>query len=139
MVVPWIDGFDPRFTCAQISFFTLFTFLTLHVHLSPSFSLRQDASLRPVFRVLYATIVLLYVRNIFRIIEFAQGFYGYLATHEVFLYTFDFLEIFLCMVLFTAFHFGFYMGPTARARAEGGNVGDVECAIRTPVQPITNA
>ena len=47
-----------------------------------------------VFGALHATMVLVYIRNIFRIVEFSQGFYGYLATHEEFFYGFDFAVVF---------------------------------------------
>lgn len=38
------------------------------------------------------------VRSIFRIAEYAQGYDGYLRTHEAFLYLLDSLPLFLAML-----------------------------------------
>lgn len=39
-------------------------------------------------------------RSIVRLAEFAQGFHGYIISHEVYLYVFDAALMFLCMVIF---------------------------------------
>lgn len=54
--------------------------------------------------VLYATSALILVRSIFRIAEYALGNSGYLLSHEVFLYVFDAVLMFLVMVLFNWVH-----------------------------------
>ena len=51
----------------------------------------------------------MYIRSIFRLIEFSDGWFGTIATHEVYFYVFDFLMIFLCFVVFTALHFGIHL------------------------------
>lgn len=43
------------------------------------------------------------VRSVFRIAEYAQGYFGYLATHEGYFYALDALPIFLCIACFTVF------------------------------------
>lgn len=43
------------------------------------------------------------VRSFFRIAEYAQGYFGYLATHEGYFYALDALPIFLCIACFTVF------------------------------------
>mmetsp|Transcript_28830 Transcript_28830/g.63520 ORF Transcript_28830/g.63520 Transcript_28830/m.63520 type:complete len:320 (-) Transcript_28830:905-1864(-) len=96
----------------QLFFFTLFTLLVIHVQRSERYGFRANARFYPVFWCLYSTIALMYVRNIFRVIEFAQGFRGYLATHEVFFYMFDFVPLFFCFVLFTVLHYGKYLGQS---------------------------
>ena len=42
-----------------------------------------------------------------------QGYYSTLAVHEAFLYCFDFTLIVLCFIIFSVWHFGFYLGRTA--------------------------
>jgi hypothetical protein len=56
----------------QLAFFSSFTIIAIYVHRSPRFGLRGDRSLLPVWIALYATILLMFGRNIFRVIEFAQ-------------------------------------------------------------------
>ncbi|KIY97311.1 hypothetical protein MNEG_10650 [Monoraphidium neglectum] len=122
----------------QLGFFTLFTGVAIHVQRTPRFGFRGCMALRPMFGCMYATIALMYVRNIFRVIEFGQGYKGYLATHEVFFYVFDFVPIFSCFLLFTWLNYGFYFGAAeaaaaaadARAGSSGAPklVGDVEAA-----------
>ncbi|CEJ62836.1 hypothetical protein PMG11_11322 [Penicillium brasilianum] len=53
---------------------------------------------------LYISSLLILVRSVFRLIEFAQGNDGYLISHEVFLYVFDATLMFLAMAAMAAFH-----------------------------------
>lgn len=99
----------------QLGFFTTFTLLVIYTHSSPQFGLGSDPTLRKVYICLYSTITLMFIRNIFRVVEFAQGWDGYLASHEAFFYGLDFVPIFFCFVFFSVFHFGFYLGPGAAA------------------------
>ena len=46
---------------------------------------------------LYIVSVLILVRSTVRVVEYAQGFNGYIYTHEVFLYVFDALLMLLAM------------------------------------------
>ncbi|GBF96335.1 hypothetical protein Rsub_09405 [Raphidocelis subcapitata] len=87
----------------QLGFFTAFTAITVGVHRR---SFARDAAARPLFACLYATISLLYVRNIFRVVEFGMGYHGYLKTHEAFFYAFDFAPLFTCFLFFTFMHYG---------------------------------
>ena len=93
----------------QLIFFTCFTTLTLYINLKRKYGLRGVKAFHPIFFCLYSTIGLMYIRSIFRLIEFAGGWFGYVATHESYFYCFDFLMIFFCFVIFTVFHFGFYL------------------------------
>ncbi|KAM5341550.1 hypothetical protein ACJ41O_014581 [Fusarium nematophilum] len=54
--------------------------------------------------VLYVASMLIMVRSIFRAVEYLQGFNGYLLKHEVYLYLFDAVLMFLVMVLFNCIH-----------------------------------
>jgi len=62
-----------------------------------------------VFRLLFGTICLLIVRNIYRFLEFAMGTTSYVASTEWVFYTFDSLVIVMCLVLYTIYHPGFYI------------------------------
>ncbi|OJJ68908.1 hypothetical protein ASPBRDRAFT_132253 [Aspergillus brasiliensis CBS 101740] len=53
---------------------------------------------------LYAASLLILVRSIFRIIEYAQGNGGYLISHEAFMYVFDSTLMFLAMVVMNVCH-----------------------------------
>lgn len=93
----------------QLFFFTCFTAITIYINLNRKYGLRGVKQYRPVFACLYSTIALMYIRSIFRLIEFADGWFGKIATNEVYFYIFDFLMIFLCFVIFTALHFGVHL------------------------------
>lgn len=53
---------------------------------------------------LYGASVLILVRSVFRLIEYAQGNDGYLISHEVFLYVFDSTLMLATMVLLAWIH-----------------------------------
>jgi hypothetical protein len=53
---------------------------------------------------LYIASALIMVRSIFRVVEYVQGNNGYLLRHEVYLYIFDALLMFLVMCLFNWIH-----------------------------------
>lgn len=54
--------------------------------------------------VLYASSMLIMIRSVFRLIEYLQGNNGYLLHHEIFLYIFDAVLIFITMVIFNICH-----------------------------------
>ena len=43
----------------------------------------------PIFIMLYVTIILLFTRNLYRLIEFGGGFYSKLAVQEGYFYVLD--------------------------------------------------
>ncbi|OKL57473.1 hypothetical protein UA08_07077 [Talaromyces atroroseus] len=53
---------------------------------------------------LYIASILILVRSIFRLIEYAQGNSGYLISHEVFMYVFDAALMFLAMLVMNICH-----------------------------------
>lgn len=63
---------------------------------------------------LYCSSVLILVRSIFRVIEYAQGYDGYLMSHEIYMYIFDALLMFICMLLFNVVHPAYVMDEQAR-------------------------
>ncbi|BGP54438.1 Envelope glycoprotein gp160 [Rhodotorula sphaerocarpa] len=58
---------------------------------------------RPLFCVLAVTCVGIIVRSTFRIVEYAGGYYGELATHEGYFYLLDALPLWLAMTLYCFF------------------------------------
>ncbi|KAK1142202.1 hypothetical protein N8T08_008128 [Aspergillus melleus] len=55
-------------------------------------------------KVLYVTSFLIMIRSIFRLAEYIQGNNGYLLHHEMYLYIFDALLMFVTMVVYNVIH-----------------------------------
>lgn len=70
----------------------------------PTIRLLNEFSWEKHMRALYMASILIMVRSIFRVVEYLQGFNGYLLHHEAYLYIFDALLMFLVMVLFNVVH-----------------------------------
>lgn len=94
---------------ALVLLIALYWATAVYIHVNPRYSIRQSPNMRWLFPVLYACTVLLLTRNIFRLIEFSQGWYGRLAVQEKYFYTLDALLIFLILVINSFFHFGLYL------------------------------
>lgn len=62
--------------------------------------------------VISLSVIFIYIRCIYRVVELKQGFDGYLATHEIFLMFLDALMIAFVGFLFVAFHPMFVFGQT---------------------------
>ncbi|PYH89603.1 RTA1-domain-containing protein [Aspergillus ellipticus CBS 707.79] len=93
----------------QIIFFALFILVSVIFHLR----MRRDPTRRGrkthvkwhrFLIVLYITNVLILTRCVFRVIEFAQGTNGTLQSHEIWLYIFDGLLMFLVMIILLIYH-----------------------------------
>lgn len=62
------------------------------------------------FKALYVIIVLFFIRNIFRLVEYSQGWNGYIFRHAAFAYIFDSTTmLFVCTIL-VLMHPGFVYG-----------------------------
>ncbi|KNG88491.1 hypothetical protein ANOM_003232 [Aspergillus nomiae NRRL 13137] len=72
-----------------------------------------------VMGVLYVSSVLILVRSIFRLIEYAQGNAGYLISHEVFMYVFDSMLMFFTMVVMGFYHPSKLLNPGRMGRQSG--------------------
>lgn len=59
---------------------------------------------RKHLNILYATSLLIMIRSVFRVVEYIQGNDGFILQHELFLYIFDSLLIFIAMVIFNVAH-----------------------------------
>ncbi|KAL3470293.1 RTA1 like protein-domain-containing protein [Aspergillus californicus] len=70
---------------------------------------------------MYAVSVLILIRSVFRLVEFIDGYGGYLMTHEVFIYMFDAFLMFWVMAVLNVWH------PADVIRGgKGGQPADVE-------------
>ncbi|KAL4928061.1 RTA1 domain-containing protein [Aspergillus undulatus] len=59
---------------------------------------------RRLLYALYLTLVLITIRNIFRLIEFSDGVEGHIAVHEAFFYSLDALPIFAGLLVLAVVH-----------------------------------
>lgn len=57
-----------------------------------------------ILLALYVVSALILIRSVFRLIEYKDGFDGYIMTHEVFGYIFDALLMFIAMVVMNVYH-----------------------------------
>lgn len=55
-------------------------------------------------------VIAVFIRCIYRVVELAQGFSGYLITHEVYIMTLDATMIAICCIIFVLFHPQIIMG-----------------------------
>ncbi|PYH91144.1 RTA1 like protein [Aspergillus ellipticus CBS 707.79] len=93
----------------QILFFGFFIITTgifhRRIQQDPrSYSLGSGINWRKLILVLYAASVLILVRSVYRLVEYIEGFGGYLISHEAYLYIFDALLMFVVMLLFHVVH-----------------------------------
>lgn len=76
-------------------------------------------------------VLVVYIRLIYRVVELAQGFTGYLITHEVYLFVLDAMMISICGLIFLPFHPVWSLGTkiivrlaTIKKNEDEVNVGD---------------
>lgn len=93
----------------QIIFFACFLVVASrfhhHLHRQPTTKVRE--SVLPYKRhliSLYLTSFLIFIRSIVRVVEFLQGFDGYVVSHEVFLYVFDSVPMLAVTVILNWLH-----------------------------------
>jgi magnesium-transporting ATPase (P-type) len=111
--------------CVQLVFFTFFliTSVIFHVRIrsrptQQTIESRQDHSLcivrswESVLWGLYIASILILIRSVFRLIEYAQGNDGYLISHEAFMYVFDATLMFFAMVAMNVLHPSVILSPT---------------------------
>lgn len=66
--------------------------------------INTDLPWRKHIIVLYTASTLIMIRSIIRVVEYAQGFSGYILSHEVYLYVFDGTLMFIALVIFNWIH-----------------------------------
>mmetsp|Transcript_12906 Transcript_12906/g.17702 ORF Transcript_12906/g.17702 Transcript_12906/m.17702 type:complete len:302 (+) Transcript_12906:31-936(+) len=90
----------------QIFFFSVFTFMMFQSAYSSTFNLYARDDLKTAFNVLFSTTILIYVRNLFRLIEYASGHTSYITTHEWCFFTFESAPMFLVCLAYCIWPFG---------------------------------
>lgn len=103
--------------CVQLVFFTFFLLTSLLFHARIRSNPTQQAiqatqdhglhitrSWESVIWGLYIASVLILIRSVFRLIEYAQGNDGYLISHEAFMYGFDSTLMLFAMVAMNVLH-----------------------------------
>ncbi|KAJ3389348.1 hypothetical protein CcCBS67573_g02908 [Chytriomyces confervae] len=82
-------------------------------------ALVETKAWRTIFMTLMVSGNFVFLRSVFRIIEFSYGFRGFIATNELYMYVFDFGLMFLALVAFNVNHPGAYLkGQHADAEAK---------------------
>lgn len=77
----------------------------LESNYNPQFASVRARKLVPYFPLAMSISVLaIYIRCVYRVVELAQGFSGYLVTHEVYLMVLDALMIAIVAIVFVPFH-----------------------------------
>jgi len=79
---------------------------------------------------LYAGSLLILIRSIFRVVEYLQGFRGYILSHEIYLYLFD-----ACLMLSVMLIFNWFHPSEVRNGIKGGDYMKGVRVIRAPVWP----
>jgi len=109
----------------QIIIFGFFVVVTMIFHrrmLTVPTILSSDPSLpwQKHLHVLYITSLLIMVRSVVRVVEFAQGFGGVIIEHEWYLYVFDALAMAAVMAVFVVWY------PTQFTKNARRGVGSLE-------------
>lgn len=74
--------------------------------------------------VLYSASALIWVRSVFRVVEYLQGNDGYLISHEVFLYVFDTLLMVVVMAIFLIWYVEHLESTHEHGKGESCNSSD---------------
>lgn len=93
----------------QIAFFGFFTLAAVVFQLrlakAPT---RRSAELNTLWHrhmtALYVTSILILIRSVVRVVEYLQGYDGYLMKHEAFIYIFDALLMLIVMMVLQYLH-----------------------------------
>ncbi|KAL5334111.1 RTA1 like protein-domain-containing protein [Aspergillus crustosus] len=94
----------------QILFFSIFIVVSIIFHRrmlsTPLHRVGTDIPWNRYLKILYVVSVLIMIRSVFRVAEYAQGKDGYLQGKEVFIYALDAALILVCSVVLNVWHPG---------------------------------
>jgi hypothetical protein len=114
----------------QLAFFGLFMVVGMVFHVRLNRRPSERSRLTPWRKhmwSLYLVSLCIFVRSIVRFIEYAQGFSGYVISHEVFLYLFDALLMCISMAIMNWVH------PSEVAAHTRGGVAAYQLVFMRPV------
>lgn len=100
-----IGGLIVQLLCFGIFMATSVAF-HIAIHRLPTSASIADKRWKRHMQILYITSVLIMIRSLFRLVEYVQGFDGYLLSHEVYLYILDAVLMLVVLVLFNWIHPG---------------------------------
>lgn len=83
-----------------------------------------------LLKLLFVAAVIIILRCVFRIVEFSQGHTGYLASHEVYMYIFDALPMFLVQAMFHLVHAGDVLPPNFAIGKQEDTASEVNINLR---------
>jgi hypothetical protein len=90
----------------QVGFFTIFTYIMLTAAFGKKFKMYERDDLKTAFNVLIFTTIMIYIRNIFRLIEYAVPHDSYIPTHEWLFFAFESAPILLACIVYCGWSFG---------------------------------
>lgn len=126
----------------QLVFFSVFTYVALTVQFRSTYAHLHTSvpNTRRVMRCLWITIAMLYVRSIYRLIEFSSGLDSVISTTEPLVYIFDFTPVLLCFFEYSYDHFGIIKEEYLQA-AHGAVKGrkDDLTSIKHDLQPSSHS
>ena len=94
------------------------------------------------FKIFVAAIIIsdamIVIRGVYRVCELAQGWRGYLITHEPWFYGFDTAPMIICMAVWVIGQPGFTLGrelanPHFTGKKEKGQAGEEVCMVTNGV------
>ncbi|TLS30043.1 hypothetical protein PpBr36_02241 [Pyricularia pennisetigena] len=107
----------------QLFCFGCFVVVSVAFHMAinkqPTGRSASDIPWRKHLKALYLGSALIMVRSIFRVVEYLQGFNGYLLSHEAYLYVFDALLMMCAMMWFNWVHPGEMLSAVLGRRWHG--------------------
>jgi len=93
----------------QLFFFSCFVLIAFYLAYSKKFRMISIPELRPVFKGLLFTSIFLYIRNVFRFVEFASGRDSQIVKYEMVFFFFETSPILASFVLYCIYHFGYLL------------------------------
>ncbi|EPS43993.1 hypothetical protein H072_2017 [Dactylellina haptotyla CBS 200.50] len=104
----------------QIAFFSFFVCAVIRFDLKTRAAF-PNVKWRTLVYCLYLSCTLILIRSIYRTVEFAQGWNGYLMGHEVYFYVLEALPMLPCLLIFNIFHPSKYL-PEPKSAEEDVNL-----------------
>jgi len=90
----------------QLVFFTGYGIIAGYLAFSKEFAMFKTPELRAVFKGLFFTSVCIYIRNIFRFVEFASGRNSQIVKYELVFFGFETIPIDIACFFYCLYHFG---------------------------------
>ncbi|CCH41872.1 Sphingoid long-chain base transporter [Wickerhamomyces ciferrii] len=104
----------------KIKFFNKREHLKLESEFNPKYAELRSKRIFQIFPfVVFLAVIFVYVRCIYRVVELAEGWDGFLITHEVYFMILDALMMGLAIIILIFFHPGFVFGRNTKIPVKG--------------------